>query len=198
MFKRLLTGVFLLLVAGCGGPEFSVSYRFVPPPDGRECLKKCDEKLTRCRAECRREREECLERVRKEARDIYAKELETYNRALEAYQRAYTAYQRELLEWNRNYRELYADYLYFKKKCKKTKDYFVCRRADDLEEALETLSETKPQPPEKPAKPDLSDIVRELSLSCPTDCGCKEEYDACFTSCGGKIIPERICVKNCN
>jgi len=197
MFKRFLTVTLLILTAGCGGPEFSVSYRFVPPPKGGECLRECDRRYSECRLNCRKERERCLEKVREKAQEIYAKELEAYNRALAAYQKAYDAYQRELLEWNRNYRELYRDYLYFKRRCKKTKDYFACRRRDDLEEALETLSNTKPRPPKKPVKPSLSGIIRELSLSCPSDCGCKEEYNACFTSCGGKIIPERICVKNC-
>jgi hypothetical protein len=198
MLKKFLAGALLVLTAGCGGPEFSVSYRFVPPPEGKECLKGCEEKYSECRLKCSEEHSRCMERVRREASRIYEKELLAYQKELTAYQKAYDAYQRELLNWNRNYRELYRDYLYFKSKCKKTKDYFACQRKEDLEEALETLSNTKPKPPQKPVKPSLSDVVRELSLSCPTDCGCKEQYDACFTSCGGKIIPERICVKNCN
>ena len=138
-----------------------------------------------------------MERVRGEAARIYRQELSAYNRELSAYQKAYSTYQRELLDWNNNYRELYRDYLYFKKRCKKDRDYYACQRKEDLEEALETLSQTRPQPPGKPVKPSLESIVRELSSTCPSDCGCKEEYDACFTSCGGRIVPEKYCVKNC-
>ncbi len=196
MVKRLLIFLFPFIL-GCGGPEFAVSYRYEPPADNRECLSKCKEELTSCELSCMGKRQECLDRVRRSAEDIYKEELKNYKRELSAYQNAYSSYQRRLLEWNRNYRKLYKDYLYFERMCKKGKDYYACQRRDDLEEALQTLSETKPTPPERPVKPQLSDIIRELSSSCPSDCGCKERYDACFTSCGGKIIPYRYCVRNC-
>jgi len=198
MFKKVALLALVALGCGCGGPEFSVSYRFIPPQGGGSCLKACEEKLSDCNSRCAERRERCLERAREEAKEVYAKELEAYKGELLAYQRAYSAYQRELLNWNRSYRELYRDYIYFKERCKKGKDYLVCRRADELEEALETLNQVKPQPPRRPVKPELSEVIRELSLTCPSDCGCRDEYEACFTSCGGKIIPERICVKNCN
>ncbi|WP_456341596.1 hypothetical protein [Thermovibrio sp.] len=196
MFKRALLALFPLIF-GCGGPQFAVSYRYEPPADNSSCLSRCKADYTSCRLSCLKKRQECMERVRDEAGKIYRQELRAYEKELSAYQKAYSAYQRELLNWNSNYRELYRDYLYFKKRCKKDKDYYACRRRDDLEEALQTLSRTKPEPPSKPVKPSLSQIVRELSSSCPSDCGCKEEYDACFTSCGGRIVPYRYCVKNC-
>jgi hypothetical protein len=32
---------------------------------------------------------------------------------------------------------------------------------------------------------------------CQDDCGCLPAYDGCFVGCGGKRIPETICIKNC-
>ncbi len=32
---------------------------------------------------------------------------------------------------------------------------------------------------------------------CQADCGCLSAYDTCYVSCGGKRIPETVCIKNC-
>ncbi len=197
MLKRALCLPLILLTFSCGGPEFSISYRYIPPKNNGNCLEKCQEEFSNCQLECSKKRNGCLEKVRLEAQKLYQKELEIYQREISAYNKDYTTYQRRLLEWNRNYRNLYRDYLYFKKACKKSRDYFACNRKEELEEALETLNQVKPQPPVKPNRPSFSSIVNRLSLTCPTECGCKEEYNTCYTSCGGQIIPERICVKNC-
>ncbi len=197
MKKLLLTAALFPLLISCGGPEFSVGYRYVPPKGDKECLKSCQEKFTKCQEKCLENREKCLKDVRIRAEAIYQKELDVYQKELSAYNRAYENYQRNLLDWNNNYRKLYRDYLYFKKACKKTKDYYACDRRDQLEEALDTLNNTKPTPPTQPKKPDLQEIVSQLSSACYTDCSCKETYNTCFTSCGGKIIPYKFCVKNC-
>ena len=198
MKKLLLTAISVVpLLLSCGGPEFSVGYRYVPPENNKTCLKSCDSRFVECKRRCMEKREKCLKDVRVRAEAIYQKELDVYQRELSAYNRAYENYQRNLLDWNNNYRKLYRDYLYFKKACKKTKDYYACDRRDQLEEALDTLNNTKPTAPVPPKKPELSEIISELSASCNADCGCKETYNACFTSCGGKIIPYKFCVKNC-
>jgi len=189
----------LVFAFSCGGPEFSVSYRYIPPKgsEGKECLKSCKLEYSECESECLKKRSRCLLEAREKATKIYEKELSAYEKELRSYQNSYASYQRRLLDWNKNYRELYRDYLYFKDKCKRTKDYYACRRKNELEEALDSLSQIKPTPPEKPEKPTLSKIVKELSSTCYFDCGCKSAYEACFTSCGGELRPERICVKNC-
>ncbi len=197
MLKKALCLPLFLLLVSCGGPEFAVSYRYIPPKDNLSCLEKCQEEFSNCQLECSKKRNRCLEKAREEAQKLYQRELEVYQKEITAYNRDYTSYQRRLLEWNRNYRSLYRDYLYFKKACKKSKDYFACNRKEELEEALETLNQVKPQPPTKPSRPSLSSMVSKLALTCPTNCGCKEKYNACYTSCGGQIIPERICVRNC-
>jgi len=197
MRKLVLTAAIIPLIISCGGPEFNVGYRYVPPKDNQKCLNTCQEKFSECREKCTKEREKCLKDARKRAEAIYQKELDVYQKELDAYNKAYNNYQRALLNWNNNYRKLYRDYLYFKKACKKTKDYYACDRRDQLEEALETLNEQKPVPPTPPKKPNLSDIVSELSSNCYSDCGCKEVYDNCFTSCGGEIVPYKFCIKNC-
>jgi len=197
--KRLLPVLFLSsFLISCGGPEFKVAYRFVPPKDSEACLKNCRSDYEKCSKACNEKYQDCLEKARKEAERIYQKELDEYRRELSAYSKEYTAYQRNLLEWNRNYRKLYKDYVFFKEECKKHKhDYYICDRKYQLEEALNTLNEQKPSPPERPKKPEFSDILSELTSSCSLNCGCEEDYRVCFTSCGGEVIPYKYCVKNC-
>jgi len=196
-FKFLLVAAALL--SSCGGPTFKVAYRYVPPSDekGRACAERCYRQFEECQSRCRESYEACLAQVRSRAVSVYEKALSLYGEELNAYQKSYSAYQNALLNWNRNYRLLYRDYEYFKRLCKKSKDYSACRRGDELEEALETLNEKKPVPPERPRKPDLQQIVRELSAACSADCGCQRSYEDCFTACGGKVVPEKFCVENC-
>ena len=32
---------------------------------------------------------------------------------------------------------------------------------------------------------------------CNQSCGCRQTYNACYEDCGGKVIPESVCVFNC-
>ena len=162
MLRKALAVLFLPLIFNCGGPEFAVSYKY-EPGGSKSCLSKCYSNYKLCKEKCLEKREKCMEKVRKEAVELYGKAMENYREELNAYRNDYSAYQRELLEWNKNYRELYRDYLYFKSRCKKSKDYLACKRKDELLEALELVEEKKPQPPRKPAKPSLAEIVSELS-----------------------------------
>jgi len=198
MKKLLLTAISVVpLIISCGGPEFKVAYRYVPPKDNIACLQSCDSEFRKCQERCSEKREKCLQDARKRAEAIYQKELRIYQEELSSYNKAYTSYQRALLDWNNNYRKLYKDYIYFKKVCKKTNDYYACDRKYQLEQALDTLNDTKPTSPNPPKKPELSQIVSQLSSACYTDCGCKEAYNNCFTSCGGEIVPYKFCIKNC-
>lgn len=128
----------------------------------------------------------------------YNELLKIYQHELKSYFFAYDVYQKKLIEWNRNYRKLYKDYVYFKEQCKKHKhNYYVCERKYQLEEVLDTLNDKKPEPPQEPKAPDFSSILSELSSACKKDCGCEEAFRTCFTACGGKVVPYRLCVKNC-
>ncbi|ADU97205.1 hypothetical protein [Thermovibrio ammonificans] len=195
--KKLLLCVAALFVASCGGPEFAVSYRYEPPADNRACLSGCYESFKSCKESCEDSYNACMAQVRSRAERLYRQALAVYNRELSAYRAAYATYQNRLLSWSNSYRQLYRDYLFFKRACKKSKDYYACSRKYQLEQALDTLNEKKPLPPERPEPPKLSDFVRQLSVTCVRDCGCKQQFNACFTGCGGKLIPERICVSNC-
>jgi len=195
--KRLIVFLLPLFFFSCGGPEFVVKYKYVPPKDSRECLKGCKEKLNSCLSSCSKRREVCLEKVRREAEKIYEKQLKVYSQKMASYSKALREYQNLLISWNEKFTSLYKDYRYFKSVCKKTKDYLACERKDELKSLLEDLNENKPKNPVKPASPDFDAIYYRLSSSCPTDCGCKDSYNACFLSCGGKLVPYKFCVKNC-
>lgn len=48
----------------------------------------------------------------------------------------------------------------------------------------------------QPVQQSLNDFYDDSS--CQTDCGCGDNYNTCFTSCGGQIIPQTVCVAFCN
>ena len=195
MRKAILLAVFFL--ASCGGPEFAVKYKYVPPADNKVCLETCDKKFNACVEKCSERRERCLEKVRKEAEQIYREQLREYSKQVELYNKEIKNYQNELLSWNDKFTKLYKDYRYFDAVCRRTKDYVACNRRDELRELLEDLNDEKPKKPVKPEAPSFERILARLQASCNVDCGCKDIYDACFTSCGGKLIPYKFCVKNC-
>ena len=187
-----------LILTSCGSPEFKVAYKYVPPKDNEKCLTQCKKEYDSCKSSCSRNYENCKEKAEEKASEVYAKLLKTYREELTAYNSAYDAYQRKLIEWNRNYRKLYKDYVYFKEQCKKHKhDYYVCERKYQLEEALDLLNDRKPEPPQKPKAPNFSSILSEFVSSCKKNCSCEELFRTCFVSCGGKAVPYRFCIKNC-
>ncbi len=187
----------LLLLSSCGGPEFAVSYSYIPPKGGNGCLKRCQENYERCRSSCADSYRKCIERSREKALSIYREEVKTYRKELSSYREAYGDYERALSEWNSSYAELERDYAYFKTACRQSNDRYACERKEELEEALRKMERGKPSPPRKPKKPEFSSLFNEIKSSCDSSCGCREDYNRCFTSCGGTLIPHKFCIKNC-
>ena len=55
-----------------------------------------------------------------------------------------------------------------------------------------------PPPYREPVMPTREGVRARLEKEhCQADCGCLPAYDACFTGCGGQIVRETVCVKNC-
>ena len=191
--------IFLLtfLMLSCGGPKYIVKYEYIPPENNEGCLKKCNEVFNDCRLNCEQKKQVCFNKVHVEAQKVYEKELSDYEKALASYRQEKRNYLNEIARWNDRYNSFYRDYNYFKDICRKNKDNYACTRAEEIKEILLSLHREKPEKPEKPKKPDFHQILKELETTCRMNCSCQEVFDNCFTSCGGKLIPHRICIENC-
>ncbi|WP_022854017.1 hypothetical protein [Thermodesulfatator atlanticus] len=198
--RFILLLVLPFLLGACGGPKYVIKERYLAPMglSGEICLKECQQKFEKCQQNCQKEYQKCLAAVRVEAKEIYQKELLSYQNTLTTYEEELRLYRLKLSRYQENLNRLKEDYQFFKKICKRDKDQFACRRKDELAKKLARLKGQRPIAPLKPKRPSLTAIITELSATCVSDCGCKDLYDKCFLSCGGSIIPEKICVENCD
>ncbi len=194
---RFLVFLFLcLFLNACGGPRYEIRYRYLPSQD-LPCVKSCEEKFLRCKEEIRREREKCLENSRKEALKLYQEALKAYKKELKTYRERLALYQEEISTFQEKEETLRADYQFFKKMCREKDEGYACSRAKELRKRLKKLAAERPSPPEKPVKPRIEDFLDPLTALCPEGKACEEQFQKCFLACGGALIPERICVENC-
>jgi len=191
--------VFLLFLTACGRPQYVVRYQYLPPqsPEARSCLKDCERRFERCKEECLKKQNECRRQARSQAEKLYRRSLKTYQEELNLYRKRYRLYHQELVAWNDSFRRLYEDYLFFKKNCQKERDDYACRRYREIRKHLDALETQRPLRPKEPKAPDLEKIMKGLLSSCLEDCGCQEKYNYCFLSCGGKLLPKKFCLENC-
>ncbi|TCK03387.1 hypothetical protein [Phorcysia thermohydrogeniphila] len=197
--KKLLyvTTCLSLMLASCGSPRYIVKYKYVPPQNSKECLKSCEVKFEECQKSCNEKFQRCINKSWEEARKIYQAELLSYRKELSAYREKRRNYLNDLIEWNEQFKRVYRDYRFFSSICRRTKERYACERKRELRELLDTVKAEKPKKPSKPKEPSLDSIFREISSKCTTQCGCQELFNNCFVSCGGKLIPYKMCIENC-
>ena len=198
MKKLLYATVCLgLIFTSCGSPRYVVKYKYVPPQDSKECLKSCERRFEECQKSCNEKYQRCVDSSWEEARKIYKEELQLYREKLNNYNLKRKEYLNDVIEWNERIKKVYRDYRFFSSLCKRRKERFACERKQELRELLDTLQEEKPIEPQKPEEPSLNRIFQQISSRCSADCNCKELFDNCFVSCGGTLIPNRMCIENC-
>lgn len=186
MNQRLITFTGALLAAllgGCATPHYQKFYRHEPPadPQGIACVQGCDEKKQGCQADCRSRYQACLARIEPEVEGRYLEALKQYEQDLMEYSHALRHYEMQLdfyywpgYHWYPRYGYWYPWYAW----------------------------NPWPAPavwlPPVPSQPTRDSVRAWLARqNCQDDCGCLPAYDACFTACGGKVIEETRCVKNC-
>jgi hypothetical protein len=69
-----------------------------------------------------------------------------------------------------------------------------CRELNRVESDLNPSNFSEPK---RPLKPTIYELIDKFKRKCTMNCGCSNEYDRCFESCGGKIEHEKICVEYC-
>ncbi|MEK6664653.1 MAG: hypothetical protein AABY73_12390 [Pseudomonadota bacterium] len=174
MRSYLLALAIALFLSGCASPLYQTVYRYEAPTDAsaRACLQTCEPKLAACQTSCQHRYQSCLKEIEPLVDTRHSEALKRYENELDRYRLELQHYQLQLsLGWG--YHSLWYDpWPYWHP------TYFP-----------------PPIPPHKPTRDEAYNRVRKER--CESDCGCQPIYDACFLSCGGKMIPEVKCIANC-
>lgn len=187
-----------LFFLGCS-PKYVMKYEYIPSNDENFsiCSTQCETKRNSCQIAFEARQQDCVNEAKKRAEDIYRVELAQYQDKYTAYQQTYQIYYDKKRQIQRQRDIAYRDYQYFSHKCTQEHDKYACRRATDLKYELKHLEKIKFSQPLEPTKPLLAQIYNQEASFCQKTNECNSDYDKCYTSCGGKIIPHRICIENC-
>jgi len=177
MRSYLFVVAIAFLLSGCATPRYQTVYRYEAPTDARAhaCLQACEPKLAACQSSCQTRYQACLKEIEPLVDTRHSEALKRYENELDRYRLELQHYQLQLsLGWG--YHSMwYGPWPYF---YPWPETYFP-----------------PPIPPHKPTREESFNQVRQQR--CESDCGCQPIYDACFLSCGGKMIPEVKCIANC-
>jgi len=195
--RYLAVVAILFLLNGCS-PRYEIKAHYTPPTTqfGKKCIMDCKSKKSLCLSKCDTKYNRCLERAEKSAKDNLNLALKEYDRELSEYKHELERYTLEIEKWQFRKDRLRDDYYHYKNIC--DEDRYGCRRFEELRDELSRLDLNRPIRPTKPEKPSLENEIKKFQKNCSRDCGCDKRYDECFTSCGGKVKYEKICVENCN
>lgn len=177
MRSNLLLLALALLLSSCVSPRYQTLYRYEAPvgADAQACLQSCESKLGTCKSACQQRYQACLKDIEPLVDARHNEALKRYENDLDRYRVELQHYQFQLsLGWG--YSSFWYDpwpYYY-----PIPEPYFP-----------------PPVPPRKPMREESFSRVRQER--CESDCGCQSTYDACFLSCGGKLIPEVKCIAHC-
>lgn len=165
-------------LAGCATPQYQTVYRYEAPADsqGLACLQGCEEKKEGCQADCKARYQACQKDIEPQVEERYLQALKRYENDLRQYALALRHYEiQQWMFWPYDYWPYHRGYRYYAW----PGPYFA-----------------PPYPP--PAMPTREGVRAGLEKAkCQADCGCLPAYDTCYVSCGGKRIPETVCIKNC-
>lgn len=172
------TAVVLLgLLAGCATPQYQTTVRLIPPDDaqGRACVQNCDARKAACQADCQSRYQACAKALEPQVETRYEAALKQYELELRQYAAALRHYEIQLqFDWMYAYPYRYPYWW-----DPWPRPYF-------------------PPAYRAPVMPTRDSVRAQLVKSnCQDDCGCLPAYDDCFVGCGGQIVKETVCVKNC-
>jgi hypothetical protein len=173
---RVLCTVFLSAsLAGCAAPRYQTIYRYEAPADqqGRACLENCQGRLSSCQEDCSNAFKSCMNTIEPVLKERYAEALKHYVEEVERYTWDIRHYEMQFWPgWGHG--SWYGAWPYQGWPGSYWYPY---------------------PPPIMPSREVVLDRLRKEK--CVEDCGCLNNYDACFLGCGGKRVPEVKCLGNC-
>jgi len=174
---RVIFLLALAVMAGCATPQYQTRYRYEPPADaqGLACVRGCEQEKEACQADCKTRYQACQKDIEPLVEGHYLQALKQYENDLRLYARELRHYEfQQWLYWPH-------DHWYFRH------GYYYPWPGSYF-----------PPPYFSPEMPTREGARAKLEKEkCQADCGCLANYDTCYVSCGGKRIPETVCIKNC-
>lgn len=186
-----------LLLSSCS-PTYTTRNEYIPPstPRSLACLNQCETKMNACQNRCDTKKQVCMLQASQTASLTLPTEEKEYVNKLERYITEKKYYDLEKSERYRQLTRLEQDYEIYNRKCKE--EPYFCTRKDEVKRDLRDLKySSRLDAPSRPIKPTLTSETLRHQKSCSNECGCKERYNSCYTSCGGQIVPHKICTSNC-
>lgn len=175
----VVLGLFALL-AGCATPQYQTTVHMIPPADaaGRACVQGCEEKKAACQAGCQSRYQACVKRLEPQVEARYVEALQQYSQELRQYAAELRHYEMQMqFEWMNSY---------------------AFRRPYWWDPWPGPYFPHFPPPYREPQMPTRESVRAELEKrTCQADCGCLPAYDTCFVGCGGQLVTETVCIKNC-
>lgn len=175
-----LSAIALLLglLGGCAAPQYQTNVSLIPPEDvaGRSCVQGCDTARGACEASCQRRYQACATALEPQVEAHYEAALKQYESDLRQYAAALRHYEMQLqFEWMRG-------------------DFYPYPYAWWHPWPWPVFSPVY----REPVMPSRDSVrARLLKSECRQDCGCQPAYEACFAGCGGQIMRETVCIRNC-
>jgi len=199
--KYPLIGLVALLLTACS-PKYVVKTVYIQPSTKQEkvCVQECNVKRQTCQIHCNQKRDNCLVEAEKKAKESFPSMLDEYDYIMHQYEREQNRYEVEIASWDRNHHHLEEKFQTYRRLCdnKKDRKSYECRRAREIDSELESIEAIEPTAPPHPHEPILAEEIKKAQSSCSNNCGCQDDYDNCFVSCGGTLDYKKICVENCN
>ena len=168
----------LLVLAACATPQYQTVYRFEPPaePQGLACLQTCEQQKGTCQADCKSRYQSCQKEIAPLAEERYLLALKQYEAELRRYAFALQHYEMQRwMHWPHDYWPPHRGAYHYPWPA----PYY-------------------PPPYLAPIMPTREGVRAALEKErCQADCGCQPAFDACYVGCGGRRIPETLCIRNC-
>jgi len=165
------------MMAGCATPQYQTTVQLITPADaqGRACVLDCETRKAACQADCQARYQACAKALEPQVEARYIEALKQYEIDLRHYAAELRYFELQLhFGWvhsNPYYGFYWWDpwpWPYF------------------------------PPPYPEPVMPAREGVRAQLEkTNCQAECGCLPAYDTCFVGCGGQIVRETVCIKNC-
>jgi len=192
----------LLLFTGCG-PKYIIKSEYTPPPETKNsklCLDNCQNKQIKCQENCQNNFQNCMLNAHDLAKKSEGQRIQNYQYQMQQYNIRYQEFSYRNMNYDREIQHLNSLSHMKDRECKKYGDKRSCMELSNIQKDLKHLKHKKPYPPVQPGYPDFNSLLLDQQEKCSIlkDCGCENNYNQCFSSCGGKINFHQICVENCD
>ena len=194
---RQIILLFILLLTACS-PRYEIKANYIAPTDaqGKACLQNCLTQRKVCQIKCNAKQDECLIKARESAKESFPHTIKAYQEELREYEDELREYHLELDSWKRKIEFTNLDLKHYRDRCQQNNKY-ECNQANEVRDSLRHLEYDKPTKPQKPTRPTLASEIQDAQRVCNSSCSCENEYNSCFSACGGTVRYERFCIENC-